>query len=337
MFEDLAQSATAVFLFALAGFGLTWLLSPLTTSWELVRLRLSPRSIDDRLSGQSLVGPVIILGAIGFVVSGIVGWSVGMLMQDFDPIRFAESARHINVTLVALAIFAVAAYLANAYARFGAGKPVNPGERLHELQHQERGFYAAGHMDARRWAALRQSTTAPWEHLRPVDQALLARLLGSPLPNEPWNHIKQEIVHSWRSTHPEDRDHKEDHALARQLWKYHPAHLIRMGTLAVLASGVMVLSIDSGDTTVILTALGSVGFAFLAVPPLVLRATRSANRARTAVLARDLLWTRQSLGLIDVHLAELSSPSGSGSTDSPTWNQLLLMMNEKVRREAGNA
>lgn len=28
MFEDLAQSATAVFLFALAGFCMTWLLAP---------------------------------------------------------------------------------------------------------------------------------------------------------------------------------------------------------------------------------------------------------------------------------------------------------------------
>lgn len=102
MFEDLAQSATAVFLFALAGFCMTWLLAPLTTTWELARLKLSPRSMEDRLSEQSLVGPVIILGSAGFIISGIVGWSVGMLMQDFDPIHFTKSAQHINVTLIEL-------------------------------------------------------------------------------------------------------------------------------------------------------------------------------------------------------------------------------------------
>lgn len=143
MFEDLAHSALAVFLFALAGFCLTWIFSPLTTVWEMARLRITPRSIDDRLAGQSLIGPVIVFGTVGLVVSGIVGWSVGTLMEEFDPVDFTSSARHINVALLSLAVFVVAAYLANAYARFGAGRPSNLGERLYELQHQERGFYAA--------------------------------------------------------------------------------------------------------------------------------------------------------------------------------------------------
>lgn len=302
MFEDLAQSATAVFLFALAGFCMTWLLAPLTTTWELARLKLSPRSMEDRLSEQSLVGPVIILGSAGFIISGIVGWSVGMLMQDFDPIHFTKSAQHINVTLIALAVFAVAAYLTNAYARFGAGKPTNLGEKLYELQHQERGLYSPEHMDEQHWRLLRMDTTSVWEHLNTTDTVLLTRLVGAPLPCEPWNHVKQEDVFSWRRSHPEARNPQEDKAFARELWRYRPAHWIRLGILAALGVGLVILAIDSQDISVMVVAAISISLAAAVVPPLVLRATRSANRGRTAVLARDLLWTRRALDLIDAQL-----------------------------------
>lgn len=324
MFEDLAQSATAVLLFALAGFSFTWLLSPLTSSWELARLRLSPRSMDERLSGQSLVGPVIILGSVGFIISGVVGWSVGMLMQDFDPIHFTESSTHINVTLVALAIFVVTAYLTNAYARFGAGKPTNLGERLYELQHRERGFYAPEHMDQQHWKALRDSTIAPWEKLNQTDEALLGRLLGTPVPEDPWNHIQQERVMLWRSAHRESTNPKLDRALARKLWKYHPAHWIRLGLLTVVAIGTVILAVDSKDLSVLVTVLVLIGVGVGVVPPLILRATSSYNRVRTATLARNLLWTQRTVKLIDAELdALLAPPSIAPQTPGP-WNQSFL-------------
>lgn len=329
MYEDLAHSATAAFLFVLAGFSLSWLLSPITTSWELARLKISPRSMDERLSGQSLVGPVIVLGAIGFIISGIVGWSVGMLMQDFDPVHFTKSSRHINITLVSLAIFAVTAYLTNAYARFGSGKPANLGERLYELQHQERGIYSPEHMDERHWLLLRENTTTPWDHLRTVDRELLTRLVGSPLPPEPWNHVKQEIVLSWRSAHPEERDPQADRALARALWKHHPAHWVRLGILAVFAAGLLVLAADSHDVTAMVIAALAVLTGLGVVPPLLLRATRAANRRRTAVLARDLLWTKRTVYLIDQQLATLRIPGKPES--EPSWAQLLSDLEQKVR------
>lgn len=317
MFEDLAQSAIAVFLFTLAGFCLTWLLSPLTTTWELARLRLSPRSIDDRLSEQSLVGPVIILGSAGFIISGIVGWSVGMLMQDFDPINFTESSRHINVTLASLAVFAIAAYLTNAYARFGSGKPTNLGEKLYELQRQERGLYAPEHMDEQHWRILRESITSIWDHKNTIDKALLIRLVGAPLPDEPWNQVKQEDVLSWRKFHSESRHPKEDKALARGLWRYRPAHWFRVGILSVLAMAMVLLAIDSLDASVMTMAALSISLAAAVVPPLVLRATRSANRGRTAVLARDLLWTQRALHLIDAQLAAFSTPIQNHQATEP--------------------
>lgn len=324
MFEDLAQSATAVLLFALAGFSFTWLLSPLTSSWELARLRLSPRSMDERLSGQSLVGPVIILGGVGFIISGVVGWSVGMLMQDFDPIHFAESSTHINVTLVALAIFVVTAYLTNAYARFGAGKPTNLGERLYELQHRERGFYAPEHMDQRHWEVLRENTVGPWKKLNQTDEALLGRLLGTPLPEDPWNHIQQERVLLWRNAHLKSTNRKLDRALSMKLWKFHPAHWIRLGLLAVVAAGTLVLAIDSKDLSVQVTVLVLIGVGAVVVPPLIIRATSAYNRVRTATLARDLLWTQRTIKLIDAELDALLAPPSVPLQTPNRWDQSLL-------------
>ena len=335
MFEDLAQSATAVLLFALAGFSFTWLLSPLTSSWELARLRLSPRSMDERLSGQSLVGPVIILGGIGFIVSGVVGWSVGMLMQDFDPIHFAESSTHINVTLIAIAIFVVTAYLTNAYARFGAGKPTNLGERLYELQHRERGFYAPEHMDQRHWEALREITIVPWKKLNQTDEALLGRLLGSPIPADPWNHIQQERVILWRNAHLESANPKLDRALSRKLWKFHPAHWIRLSLLAVVAAGTLVLAIDSKDLSVLVTAIVLIGVGAAVVPPLILRATSAYNRVRTATLARDLLWTQRTIKLIDAELDALLAPPSAPTQTPGAWNQSLLSLRSALFRSKG--
>lgn len=326
MFEDLAQSATAVLLFALAGFSFTWLLSPLTSSWELARLRLSPRSMDERLSGQSLVGPVITLGSIGFIISGVVGWSVGMLMQDFDPIHFTESSTHINVTLVALAIFVVTAYLTNAYARFGAGKPTNLGERLYELQHRERGFYAPDHMDQRHWETLRDSTIAPWKKLNQTDESLVGRLLGTPIPEDPWNHIQQERVMLWRNAHLESANPKVDRALSRKLWKFHPAHWIRLGLLAIVAAGTLILAIDSKDLSVLVTVLILIVVGAIVVPPLILRATSSYNRVRTATLARNLLWTQRTVKLIDAELDALLAPPSASIQTPGTWIQSILSL-----------
>ncbi|WP_146111905.1 hypothetical protein [Arthrobacter sp. MYb227] len=277
--------------------------------------------MDERLSGQSLVGPVIILGGIGFIISGIVGWSVGMLMQDFDPIHFAESSTHINVTLIALAVFSVTAYLTNAYARFGAGKPTNLGERLYELQHRERGFYAPEHMDKARWLALRENTTKPWEHLNDTDQALVEHLLGCPVPSDPWQNVRQDLVLAWRNTHPADAVLREERILAKKTWMSHPSHWIRLSILAFLATGMVVLAIDSRDIPVLSTAIGSIGVALLIIPPLIFRATRSANRGRTAVLARNLLWTRLTVNLIDIELEALTKPISAKDAVPVSWFQ----------------
>lgn len=308
MFEDLARSAIAVFSFALMGFCITWLISPLTTTWELARLKLSPRSMEDRLSGQSLVGPVIILGAIGFIISGIVGWSVGMLMQDFDPVQFAESSTHINVTLISLAIFAVTAYLTNSYARYGSGKPTNLGERLFELQHQERGFYSPDHMDKPHWLALRGQTTAHWEHLNAIDKALIERLVGCPVPPKPWENVQEEMDLVWTNIQAVGNKVRDDRTLAKKLWKFHPSHWIRLSVLSALAIGMLMLALDSGDLPVIFTALGLIVLALGVVPPLILRATRSADHGRIVVLARDLLWTQRTVKLIDRELEALLKP-----------------------------
>lgn len=337
MFEDLAHSALAVFLFALAGFGLTWALSPLTTVWEMARLRITPRSIDDRLAGQSLIGPVIVFGTVGLVVSGVVGWSVGTLMDEFDPVDFTSSARHINVVLLSLAVFVVAAYLANAYARFGAGQPSNLGERLYELQHQERGFYAADHMDEKHWLMLRSSMTAGFTAMRRSDVFLLAGALGTAPGAEPWKLVRQETVLAWRSSHPDTRNPAAERALARRFWRQHPSHWIRIGLLCVLAAGMLLLAIDSRDAAAIAAAMAATGLALLVVPPLVLRAARSENRRRTAILLRDLLWTQRATTLIDRQLAALCTPDPASGDGTPSWSQLLAMVNRKMQVQLSTA
>lgn len=291
MFEDLAQTALAMYLFVLAGFCLTWALSPLAASWEIARMRMSPRSLEDRVSGQSLVGPVIVLGAVGFIISGTVGWSVGALMEDFDPVRFTESSRHINVIAISIGVFAVAAYLANAYARYGSGRPTNLGEKLYELQNAERGFYATQHMDGEHWAALREQLTAPWGRLRASDQALLEHLLDGTLPDRVWEQISGRQVQEMRSTHGAVPATAAERRLARRWWVAHPAHWLRIALMLATLGAAIVFAVDSGDTGTVTATLLGLLIGALVVPPLLLRSARAHNRARSAVLARDLLWT----------------------------------------------
>lgn len=309
MFEDLAQTALAVYLFVLAGFGLSWALSPLAASWEIARMRMSPRSLEDRVSGQSLVGPVIALGAVGFIISGTVGWSVGALMEGFDPVRFTESSRHINVIATSIGIFAVAAYLANAYARYGSGRPTNLGEKLFELQNGEHGFYATQHMDEEHWAALREQITAPWSRLRGSDQALLEHLLGGPVPERPWELVSGRQVQQMRSAHGVAPATTAERRLARSWWISHPAHWLRITLLMATLGAAIVFAVDSGNSSTLMATVLGLVLGALVVPPLVLRSTRAANRARSAVLARDLLWTQRAVQLIDEHVAVLRAPA----------------------------
>lgn len=333
MFEDLARSALAVFLFALAGLSVIWALSPLTTGWEIARLRISPRSINDRLSEQSLVGPVITFGAVGLITSGVIGWSVGALLEEFDPEHFTTSARHINVALTALAFFALTAYATNAYARLGAGKPTNVGELLYELQHRDRGFYAADHMDEEHWLALRSSITTPWEAIGPATARLFTNAVGFAPGPEPWKHLAQGTVLAWRESRPSTHNRHAERALARRSWAHRPSQLIRIGFLGTLATATLVLSLDSGDPLAITLALTSIGLAALMVPPLVLRAVRWENRRRTTILLRDLLWSQRAIGLIDGELESLRTPRGNAA---PSWSQLLLMANLKLQDQLAN-
>ena len=145
VYEDFALSATVDFLFALAGYALARLKFRLTTRRELAGVLPNPRRADDRPSGNH-PGTVIVRYTTPASPQG-------RGKAGFNPIHFAESTRHINVTLVALALSAVSTHLATANVQFGEGQPSTGDGRLHELQLQERGFYAAGHMDGNRRAS----------------------------------------------------------------------------------------------------------------------------------------------------------------------------------------
>ena len=147
----------------------------------------------------------------------------------------------------------------------------------------------------------------------------------------PWNHVRQEVVLSWRNAHHDVGDPQAERDLARKLWRYHPAHWIRLGILAALAVALLVLAIDARDLSVLLVATLAVAIAIGLVPPLVLRATRSANRRRTAVLARDLLWTQRAVHLIDVQLAALRTPSIQSPRGDHCWSRMLAGVLGKLR------
>lgn len=317
MFEDLAQTSLAVYFFVLAGFALTWALSPVSAAWEIARLRMSPRSFEDRVTSQSLVGPVILLGAVGFIISGTVGWSVGALMDGINPLRFDESSLHINVILVSIGVFAVAAYLTNSYARYGSGRPTNLGERLHELQQGDRGFYAAQHMDENHWLALRAQVISPWDRIRKGDGPLIGELLATAPGKEPWDQVNYQQVLQLRTARGEAPVTPVERRLARRLWIYHPTHWFRIALLGLTLGAAIIFAVDSHDQGTIIATLIGLGVGLLVIPPLLLRASRSSNRARTATLARDLLWTKRAVNLIDAQLEQLRSPPA----DAPRYDQ----------------
>ena len=116
VYEDFAQSATVVFLFASGRIRPGAAEISADHQPGTGRGTAEPKAHRRQAVGQSPVGAAIVLGAIGSSRSR-------QAEAGFDPIHFTESTRHINVTLVALAISAVSTHLATANVQFGEGQP----------------------------------------------------------------------------------------------------------------------------------------------------------------------------------------------------------------------